>query len=89
MPSYKLLALTLLVPLLAIFSYNLCPTHVLVAVIDKTFWFLTYLDGVEEYNYRKPNYIDGNWRPVVETLKNVNVKVEGRKMLFLNLIIIY
>ena len=69
--------LSVLVGLVGIIVYSVGHTKILLASVDKLFWLLTYLDGVEEYNYRQPNYMDGNWRPVVETLNNVEIRVEG------------
>ena len=35
------------------------------------------IDGVEEFNTRTPNYVDGNWQPIHNELERVPVQGKG------------
>ena len=77
----RLLLSSVLIAGLSVFVIFIGPEKIMLSIVDQLFWTLTYIDGIEEANYRQPNYIDGNWRPVVQTLRNVEVMVEGTQLI--------
>ena len=53
------------------------PTHTIIYFIDSTLFIFNSLDGVEEFNTKQPNYVDGNWQPIHQELNRVTVEGKG------------
>ena len=68
------LALTVTV---LVIGLAIAPKCLLISLIDVSFSFFNWIDGVENFNTRTPNYIDGNWQPIHNELHRVLVKGKG------------
>ena len=53
------------------------PKYSLICLIDFVLSTLNWFDGVENFNTRTPNYVDGNWQPIHNELERVPVKGKG------------
>ena len=53
------------------------PTHSIIYLIDGALFICNSLDGVETFNTKQPNYVDGNWQPIHRELDRVTVEGKG------------
>ena len=53
------------------------PKQSLVTLIDIAFSLFNWVDGVENFNTRTPNYVDGNWQPIHNELERIPVQGKG------------
>ena len=68
--------LALFVVVLAV-ALAFAPKSSLILLIDLAFSFFNWVDGVEKFNTKTPNYVDGNWQPIHNELDRVSVKGQG------------
>ena len=54
------------------------PQFSILFLIDRALSILNWLDGVENFNTRNPNYVEGNWAPIHTELNGVTVKGQGK-----------
>ena len=57
--------------------FALAPKLTLVTLIDVSLSVFNWIDGVENFNTRTPNYVDGNWQPIHNELDRVPVQGKG------------
>ena len=57
--------------------FSLAPKLTLVTLIDVSLSVFNWIDGVENFNTRTPNYVDGNWQPIHNELDRVPVQGKG------------
>ena len=66
----------LLLTVLAL-ALAVAPKYSLIFLIDYVLSISNWIDGVEEFNTRTPNYVDGNWQPIHNELERVPVQGKG------------
>ena len=57
--------------------FALAPKLTLVTLIDGSLSVFNWIDGVENFNTRTPNYVEGNWQPIHNELDRVPVQGKG------------
>ena len=53
------------------------PKSSLLLLIDFGLAILNRLDGVEQFNTKQPNYVDGNWAPTHQELDQIKMTGNG------------
>ena len=53
------------------------PKSSLLLLIDLGLAILNRLDGVEKFNTKQPNYVDGNWAPTHQELDQIKMTGNG------------
>ena len=67
----------LLVTVLAV-ALAFAPNSILICLIDLLFALFNWIDGVEHFNTKTPNYVDGNWQPIHNELERIPVQGKGK-----------
>ena len=54
------------------------PKFSLLYLIDTTLSVLNWFDGVEKFNTKEANYVDGNWAPIHTELDRILINGHGK-----------
>ena len=54
------------------------PKFSLLYLIDIILSIMNWFDGVEKFNTKEPNYVDGNWAPIHNEIDQILVSGQGK-----------
>ena len=54
------------------------PTSSKIYLIDTILSLSNWIDGVQDFNTKTPNYVDGNWQPIHNELDKVAIHGTGK-----------